>query len=538
MNSARRTAITLIAGSLLVLAQAQLLVSRPEGARLITVGGAGLLLVVLALTRPRLAIVLSCAWLPFLALTRRALYLVSPYTSLDPILLIAPLTCAVVVTMSLVVDRDRLVLALRQTTTAKLFVALMCIFMLEMLNPLQGGIAVGIGGALFYVAPFAWFVVGRLHLARRDVVVLVCTMVIASFFTSLYGLRQAYFGFFSFERYWIENGGYNALNVGGVIRPVSTFTSSAEFVTYAACGAAILLASLRTRRPGLLVVATLVLPVIGWAIVSNGTRGVVVRLVACAALMFVLSLRSSLGRLVSASVVLAALVIGMSQWSYTTGQYRDIPMVGTFLENQAQGLKDPFGETSTLPSKVSQARSGIVGALTEHPLGVGIGSGTLAAAKFGGLGGGLEMDITEMFRVTGLPGGIVYLVFTVLLARHLIQLWKRRPDWLFTALIGMYMIMFGTALTGGYYALTPIWWVLMGWAEGEYAAAFGLAQSPAPAFLQGHRDQRGVPTRHADRPPTHPVRASSLVYCVVPGSLNVPAGDRLRAHFGNPCNEQ
>src|SRR5258706_7466691 len=59
----------------------------------------GVPLVLLAFARPRVALIALIAWLPFLGLARRLILLIpgGEWAGSDPILLIAPLVCSVLV---------------------------------------------------------------------------------------------------------------------------------------------------------------------------------------------------------------------------------------------------------------------------------------------------------------------------------------------------------------------------------------------------------------------------------------------------------
>ena len=113
------------------------------------------------------------------------------------------------------------------------------IYFLEIFNPLQGGITVGLSGALFMLVPMAWFYFGQtikpafLETAFR-------LMVVLGILTSLYGIYQLTFGFPSFEQYWIDDTEfYNSISVGKVQRALATYSSAEEWGRYIEIGALI-----------------------------------------------------------------------------------------------------------------------------------------------------------------------------------------------------------------------------------------------------------------------------------------------------------
>lgn len=493
------SAIVTAFSATLIIALAYVLVSRPDGARWAIVLGIAFPLTILSLVRPPIAVAVFLSWAPFLALTRRAIYVLSPYTSLDPILLVGPAACALILSVAFVFRREHIAAAVRESYASGAVAALLLVFLLEIFNPLQGSLLVGFGGVLFFAVPLAWFVVGRLYVDRRAARYLAGMLVVVSCITSAYGLHQAYNGYLPFETYWLEHGGYAALSVFGVVRPVSTFTSSAEFVTFATCGLVVAVSTLLCRRRGLYLIVLPALPVVAWAILTNGSRGVIVRFIGAIVVLLSLRASSASGRAIGALLASIVILIGISQWSYRPGQYVEIPVVGTFLERQAQGLSDPLGEHSTLPAKLNQLRAGVVGPLLQYPLGLGLGAPTLAGAKFGSAGQGLELDLSDVFIAGGLAGGALYLALTLLLARQVVRLWLVQRDWLFAALAAVFVVMIGGALIGGHYALTPLWWTLMGWLDREYAAAWPLRQANTTEPQRGPASASSV-VRRAPRP--------------------------------------
>src|SRR5882724_9046639 len=123
---------------------------------------------------------------PFRGFLRRAQYLFLPYTPTDPIHVVTPLVT--VLAFFLLLQRQRLRI-LKATPLAWLVSLLAFIYLVQIFNPFQGGISVGLSGALFYLVPVAWFYFGQdikpqfLSKALRLVVVL-------GLISSLYGLYQ------------------------------------------------------------------------------------------------------------------------------------------------------------------------------------------------------------------------------------------------------------------------------------------------------------------------------------------------------------
>ena len=173
---------------------------------------------------------------PLRGFLRRAQYLFLPYSQSDPIHLITPIVT--LMAFAMVLQRRKLQM-LRGTPLAGMVSILGGIYFLQIFNPLQGGVTVGLSGALFMLVPLVWFYFGEtikpgfLETALR-------LMVVLGILTSLYGIYQLSFGFPNFEQYWIENTEfYDSISLGGVKRALATFSSAEEWGRYIQVGALI-----------------------------------------------------------------------------------------------------------------------------------------------------------------------------------------------------------------------------------------------------------------------------------------------------------
>src|SRR3954453_23779559 len=104
-----------------------------------------LICLVTTLLRPTLGIVVVSAIVPFLGVLRLILYERSP-VSFDALLLVVPLYSGLLLVAITVTHREELRIALRESLTTRLLLLLMGICALQVLNPLQGGLAVGAAG--------------------------------------------------------------------------------------------------------------------------------------------------------------------------------------------------------------------------------------------------------------------------------------------------------------------------------------------------------------------------------------------------------
>ena len=148
---------------------------------------------------------------PLRGFLRRAQYLFLPYSATDPIHVVTPLITLMAFAMLL---QRRKLRIFRATPLAGWVSILGLIYFLEIFNPLQGGITVGLSGALFMLVPVAWFYFGQ-DMKPAFMETALRLMVVMGILTSVYGLYQLAYGFPSFEQYWIDNTEfYNSISVG------------------------------------------------------------------------------------------------------------------------------------------------------------------------------------------------------------------------------------------------------------------------------------------------------------------------------------
>ena len=171
---------------------------------------------------------------PLRGFLRRAQYLFLPYSATDPIHIVTPLVTMLAFAMLL---QRRKLRVFRATPLAGMVSILGLIYVLEIFNPLQGGVTVGLSGALFMLVPVAWFYFGQ-DLKPAFMETALRLMVVLGILTSIYGLYQLAYGFPSFEQYWIDNTEfYNSIQVGTVKRALATYSSAEEWGRYIEIGA-------------------------------------------------------------------------------------------------------------------------------------------------------------------------------------------------------------------------------------------------------------------------------------------------------------
>ena len=268
--------------------------------QLLAAASMSFLLLLLATMNPPVAIMATFVYLAVLGDSRR-LVTVSMSASLDPMLLVGPLIAFVLAARAYfggLVDH--------RTRTAKLLVALMAVMFLQIFNPLQGGIVVGIGGILFYVVPVLWFWIGQAWGSEALLETVIFRVVVpVALLAAILGIYQAVYDYLPFERAWFARMLVHNVRISGSEwRPMGFFSSSSEYTRYVAAAMMAPIAAFLARRPR---ASLLVVPVLFAAVCFAGIRG---PLVGAAMTLIVLwavlgrSLKTSAVRMVVAGVVI------------------------------------------------------------------------------------------------------------------------------------------------------------------------------------------------------------------------------------------
>ena len=418
------------------------------------------LFVAIGLRSPRLLLFALLLWLPSLGLLRRLVTTFGSAGSLgDPLLLVAP--AAWVLLAGVAVSRG----ALRQRTAlATTVLVLTGMLTVSAVNPLQGGLTVGLAGLLLVVPPMLAFWVGRSlvdDLAMRRIITLVASFAVPA---AAYGLIQTFAGFPSWDARWILENGYTALNVGGTIRAFSSFASSAEYGTFLAVGVVTWLALGRNvlRLP----LALAAVGLLGTALWFESQRSIVVLTLAAVWLLFAarrgLSLRWALIGGVALLVALPWVVGRIAPEQFAGGT------TASLSAHQAQGLSDPFGQQSTLPGHITMVTDGIRQVIT-NPLGSGVGAVTSAAGRFGGVNVGTEADPGNAAVAAGALGLVAYLILVLRGLPLAYRIAARRRDIVATAALGILSVTFLQWLNGAQYAVAPLPWLMLGWLDRQAA---------------------------------------------------------------------
>ena len=171
---------------------------------------------------------------PLRGFLRRAQFIFVEYTTNDPIHLVTPLITILAFTILLWQRREKLFIAQPLGVPVTM---LGLVFGLQIFNPFQGGLFVGLSGAMFILLPMAWFYFGQ-AMNSHFMTTVMRLIVVMGLICSLHGVYQLVVGFPSFEQYWIAHTDhYESIQVGHVQRALATFNSAEEWGRYVQYGA-------------------------------------------------------------------------------------------------------------------------------------------------------------------------------------------------------------------------------------------------------------------------------------------------------------
>lgn len=443
----------------------------PTSFRWIVIGTISFLLFVAIIGSIHKGIIAILIFLPFMAFLRRAIYFVSSYAKYDPIHLVAPALVLFVFVGMLLFDRERLSQALKGNSLAKYVMVLLGLFALQIFNPLQGNPLVGLGGAFYYVIPIMWFFFALCYANNQLIRKLMITIVIIGVVTGAYGLYQMVFGFFSFEKYWIETGGFASLRIGRFIRAFSTFSSPEEYSRYLQIAGVIAFGYfLKRKNLGWL----LIFAFIGISTIMTGVRSSVFGLALSVLILLVIwkakDIRRAFIRLV---LLVSAFLVIMSFVPLPSGEfsYQSQSIFYTMAGHTARGFFNPIGE-STFQSRLNLWKYLFTDIVLKNPVGYGLGSTSIAAQKFGGWRIGAEGYIFALFVNSGVVGGLLFLIISLLVLRKGTGLSMQSEDSKMLASSSLAIIagltlnnVFGNSFE--LYSVAPIGWFLIGWVARE-----------------------------------------------------------------------
>jgi hypothetical protein len=408
-------------------------------------------------TNLRGAICASIIFLFLLGDIRRITASVVGSPSLDPLLLIGPF-----VTIWLVVPIFINSFHLKGLID-KLTFALMVVMLLEVANPRQGGLTVGLAGVMFMLVPVLWYWVGRRYGTIQLVQVLLYRVIIPlGTCAALLGFYQTFVGFLPWEQAWIDKviSQYSALNVGGFVRAFGFSVNAIEYADLLLISCAVCVAAVISGKK----IYAFFLPLLIAALFLESSRGPIIKLVLVIAAAWACS-REARGWIVRFPVAL--LVIGcvgtLLLSSFLSGDQRPKSAAGSSIQHQANGLLHPTDSRySTATVHSNMFLDGVLEGI-KSPLGFGIGATTLASGKLSDSGAGsTEVDISDVFVSLGLAGGAIYSVFILAVLRVSFKCLRIGRNDIYLPIFSVLFGMVGVWLARGQYAVSPLMWLLIG----------------------------------------------------------------------------
>jgi hypothetical protein len=433
------------------------LLTQPQGIRLAILGVAVVFIIGFGFTTPRLLLYALAVWLPALGIVRRLVNLVSPAAKADPLLLIGPLAIAV-----LLLEAIRLDAFGSRTTLAKAVAVLNLLMLLGAFNPLQGSLAGGVASLIYVLVPTLAFWIGRVLCDDRTLRTVLKIVAAVAIPEAVYGLFQTLSGFPRWDRVWTaaHTADYQALQVTGVPRAFASFSAASEYGTFLAIAVLVWIAF--ALRPGLLPIALAAVALLGTAVFYEGSRGTVIAGLVALSMMTAARRGLRLGTSFAVvAVVVLLLPIVVNRIAGGVGGSHSSPLVA----RQVQGLQEPGNpQYSTLHAHVSLVTDGLRAAIHE-PVGLGIGTITVAGAKLGGSQSPTEADPSNIAVALGIPGLIAYAVILVAGLRRMFRVARSRRDPLAVVALGIVVLTTLQWFNGGQYAVAFLPWLAFGWAD-------------------------------------------------------------------------
>jgi hypothetical protein len=368
-----------------------------------------------------------------------------------------------------------ILLKLRLTDNlSKCMFALMTIMILEVINPQQGGLAVGLSGTIFYLAPVLWFWVGRQYaspvILKRFLHWCLFPLAVLA---AMFGFSQTFIGFLPYQQAYIDRVGasVHSLYVGGSVRAFGFSVSGAEYAWLLAIGATAAFAAFFGRQRIWSGAVLILVP----AMVLSSSRGLVLRLIVALAVIWTFRRGSELRGLALVRVVcfvVAGLVgvnlIASHYASSRGGTSHSSSASQNLLAHQASGLAHPFSrQYSSAGVHGSLLLKGIASGFVD-PIGHGLGATTSAGKKLGDSGendsaaGSSEIDFSDMFIDLGFVGGLLYLSIVFLTMRQALVFVTRADLTISLPILAVLTLSLGAWLIGGQYSTSSILFFLIG----------------------------------------------------------------------------
>lgn len=398
----------------------------------------------LVIKSPRDGVILTLVYLAILGGLRRWLIPVIGWVPQDPLILVQ--AAIVGIYFSFILFNRRLNW---DTRLSKCLGWLLIIMTLEIVNPLQGGISVGVAGILFMMVPVLWYYVGRRIGTPKVTLNIVYVSLALSILGALYGMYQIWFGYLPSELVWMRINGVSDKRV------FSFFTLMAEYGVFLEIGVAILWAAfLKGNRLALLPMLFLLA-----AIFFLAERSIVVGVLFACTILWAVQSRDR--RVWLPRIFLGVAIAGIGLvWSLQQAQNINFgSQTQSLVQHQTEGLLDPGHSTAT--AHTSMIYNGILEGV-KSPWGHGLGSTSIAASRLGTGSITTESDWGDAFVSLGLFGGLIYTFIIGIVLLTAVRQWMKTRSFVSLAVLGILLSGIRCWLYGDFYATAMLMWFLIG----------------------------------------------------------------------------
>ncbi len=446
-----------------------------------------LLLAVLGLAclAPRRGVYILLVFMPFMYFIRRLVLNFQEFDSRDPIL-IFPAVTSMFMFLGVLIFFNALLFRYMQGGALLKAVSLLMFYLgLEIFNPLQGNILVGLAGAMYFLAPMTWCFLGLL-MTREDMARIFRIVIWLGFITALYGLYQHFVGLSAAEIYELKSKKFfKTFGSVDTVRIMSTFSSLGDFSLYLLVAAYLSFASFwRTKKKlFLLFIALLEVYTMVWMAVRTAFL-----LLAFSVTMFLVVKGGSRRQAVfrgALAVFVFTVVYGILGTYNPEKMYDQQFSTNPYIVHTLSGVTHPTQE-NTFQGRLGNWRLIVTNALTHDWVGHGLGSTTPAARKFEG-GKQYETDsyFFELFYGSGLLAPILFAAAVFVCLKNLLTMCLERPDvYEYRVAMGLLCGAFLGSVFGGAQrdSITgPFLWLVIGWTlkedlDGRWSRAAAAAQ--------------------------------------------------------------
>ena len=350
-------------------------------------------------------------------------------------------------------------LKLTDTITKTIF-DFMVLMILEIFNPKQGSVLVGVSGALFYLVPLLWFWVGRTYGTERMMFILLFRVLLPlGVLDALVGYYQAIFGPLPWQVAWLAQFAQGYVYHGDHIRSFGFSTGALEYNTVLLASTVVVIAAVLAGRRAYGLLLILFVP----AMIIASSRGGIVRLLFAGSLIFAVMGRTSRAWIPR---LIFALAVGLGMTFYlasnaagSTESVDEQTTAQMATQHVVEGLSDPAHSTAT--AHAGMITNGVVVGIL-NPIGYGLGSTTLAAGKFGGNGFSSEFEVSDCFISMGIFGGLLYLGVAFVVFRSLFSYVRTAPRLMGLTAVGVLSATFGLWFALGQYSFSFLLFFIVG----------------------------------------------------------------------------